>query len=895
MKALNTKLILRTKLQMPDLPGDYVYRQNLIEYLNKNINRPCTLVSAGAGYGKSTFVSSWFNQIECNKAWISLDTNDNDIREFLNYFIFSINEKVPGFGKNILPLISGIYLPDIQIITKNLINELNRLDELFILALDDLYFINNMEIFQLISTLLEHPPSNFHLVLISRIDPPIPLSKLRSRNMMKEIRVAHLKFNDKDIKDFLYKNIEISRGEVLHIAKILTSKVDGWITGLRLALIHLSFMKFNKHNLEELLTDLNFSEHYIVDEIIKHLDKDILEFLIQTSILNKINREQIAFIFERNDKHKTDEIIGKLVANNLFIINLDNERNWYRYHHLFNSFLRKELKEHYSDEYINHIHLKALEWYEKEDMIEDAFYHAMQLNSNETIANLIERNMYKPLNEDRWYVLNEWLKKLPEEIILRSPKLIIAQLWVAQHKNNLWAIPGLLEKLRKFKKPDMQIVSQMAFFEGFILFWEGKIKESIISFRKSLNNISKDKIGAISLSKIYYAIALQMNGEGEKIYKEIEAELYDNKLDNTYRIILYSTLVFIKLLDGKLSDAEIIINKMKKISDKTNDHFIQNWTFYISGHIAYQRNELVEAEHRFNEAVQNIHLLNTLAPIDCFTGLLICQKVLGKEEDYKRIYEQMNEWIEQRNDPLFTSMAFSSKARLSLFDNNLEQAIKFISQCDSSFYTGNTLFWIEHPRITDTQVLIAKNSNESIKSAIKKLNTYYEFAVKTHNKVLEMKSLIQLAIAVFKLHNTRLAKDYLLKVLSFAIPNGFTRLFIENGKELLPILKLIKDDCKYSREINLLIDEITALQRKQVAPKKHTDSLSSGTMNIRLSNREIEITNYLSKRYTNKEIANALFISEATVKRHAINIYQKLGVNKRRDAVRKAQELGLLS
>ncbi len=895
MEDLNTIIILKTKLQIPDLPSDYIFRPHLIEYLNKEIRRPLTLISAGAGYGKSTFVSSWFNEIRYHKAWVSLDPNDNDIREFISYFIYAIKEKIPDFGKNTIPLISGLYIPDINIITKSLINELNQLEELFVLALDDLYFIKSMEIYQLISTLINHPPSNFHLVLISRIDPPIPLSKLRSNKKMKDIRVTQLKFSDTDVKNFLKSNIEISKSDTKNIVKMLTSRVDGWITGLRLALLQLSFFNLNKRNVEEAFSEMNFSEHYIIDEIINQIDQDILDFLIKTSVLKRINSTQISFVFEDNNIDKTDQIIRNLVKNNLFIINLDNEHNWYRYHHLLHSFLQKQLKKKYSQEYISKIHIKAADWYEKEEMIEDAFYHISQLNSNEFTVGLIERNMYKPLNEDKWYVLDEWLKKIPKENILKSPDLIIAQLWVSQNKNKIWEIPGLLEKLKGFENMDEQLRSQIAFFDGFLLFWEGYIDKSISSFNKALENLPKDKVGAISLSKIYYATALQMKGEGDRIFKEIEAELYDNKLNNTYRIILYSTLLFIKLLDGQMNEAEQITWKAKKLSKRINDHFIQSWTSYLLGYIAFHRNELVEAERWFIEAMQNIHLLNTIAPIDCFTGLLITQKALGKKEDFEKTYKQMTEWVDQRNNPIYSAVAFSLRARLSLLDNNIEQAVRYLGQSDLDFDTGITLFWIEYPRITECKLLIAQNTKESLTVAISKLNTHYELAANTYNKVLEMKSQIQLSIAHYKLNNHKKAGVYLLKALSFSIPNSYKRIIIENGDDLLPVL--IEIDChyKYSQQVLELIDEIKTLQSKPDILQKTKRLFTASVHNIHLSNRELEVTDYLSKRYTNKEIANVLYISEATVKRHTINIYQKLGVNKRRDAVIKAQELGLLS
>jgi LuxR family maltose regulon positive regulatory protein len=892
--------LLKTKLQIPHLPADYISKYKLIEFLNIGMERPLTLVSAGAGFGKSTFISSWLKQLKYKHGWVSIDENDNDLQLFLKYFIAAIQQSLPGFGAQTQTLLSTPNLPPAEILINNLINDLNDLSEFFVLVFDDIYLVNNLKIYELLSAILRYPPHNFHLVLISRSDPPLPLHKLRASNKIKEVRITDLQFTDIETGIFINKYLNIENTD--NIISLLKQKTEGWATGLRLAMMHISYHFKNEKDIEKHLNGINFSETYFIEEVLNHLDSITVEFLLKTSILNKFCPSLTAQLLSQSDnKFDSKEIIKRLKKENLFIINLDEENNWYRYHHLFLSLLRKELKNRYPSEQITLLNQNALEWYEKESFINEALYHASQTNNIELTTSLIEKHMHKPLNENKWFYLEQWLKKIPDNYIYQSPVLLIAQMWILQHKNMIWLIPELinnLEEIRKRESLDFEIELQLQFFQGVILFWSAKIKKSLVLFDYVRKNLSSDKVGAISLACIYYVNAAQMNGDGGKVYLELEKKVYGKHLNPTFKTILFGSLLYMKFHEGELYTAERLNHQLKDFSLSVQDIFSQTWSDYFFAYIAFQQNKPEIAYSYFKQSIRNVYFLNMIASMDNFAGLLLTLKTLNKHKEYQQVYAQLLAFTSEQNNPAFSTIAYSVRARLSLLENDIPSAVKHIKMADMNFDSGNTQFFIESPRLTYCRVLLAQNRPDKITEAIEKLEEHLNLAIKTRNVYQLIRISIIQSIAFIRTNNQSKAKESLELAIEKAFSNNWIRPFVEDGgKEIQNLLKELADDKKLGKFVAILLYAISTNDRSNNKNVISTKASLSNTLLAYnpLTNRALDIINLLAKRLSNKEIANELYISSGTVKRHTINIYQKLGVNKRRDAVNTALELNLLS
>ncbi len=898
MKHLNnSNPILTTKLQRPSLPRDFIAKQVLLDYLDDNFDRPLTLVSAGSGFGKSTFVNYWLSTLPYNVAWLSLDEGDNDIRTVIAYLIEAIRTSFPKFGTKTETLLYAEQLPPINVFAHYMINDLSELPKKLFLAIDDFNMIIDLDILNFFSIILKYTPPNLHLILITRSDPPLQLTKLRALNKMKEIRSSHLRMSEVEIKEFVSYHIDVE--DSIPIVSMLNKRLEGWITGMRLAMVHLSLQNENEKTIDIILTESNFTEEYFIKEILNHVSDKTLSFLLTTSILQKFNSQIAEYLLAISNKDcDSQKVIKTLVEKNLFIINLDSTGEWYRYHHLFQSLLQKELRKHFSEEMINELHKRASYWYESVYSLDDAFYHASRVIGHERTVELIENNMYTALNENKWYVLEQWLKKLPDNEINKNPELIIAKMWILHHKNEIWAIPNLMSHFQEINMEtpiDKDVQLQKQFFQAVPLFWSTEIEKSIALLSNVRSKLSTDKLAAKSLADIYFASASQMNGTGKEVYKEIEHKLYSNKQSIYYQIMLRGALVYMKMIEGNLFAAEHNSQQVYKLGKSANDIFGMVWGQYFIGYVAFQKGDYDNAENCFSFVLDNIYIINMTGSVDSFAGMLFSQLALNKTKELEETLEQFIRFVEECNNPVFMTISYSVRARLELLRNNVEKATQLISMANMDFDAGTKLFQIEAPRITQCRVLLAQNTSESIQNAITKLQDQLYLAQKTRNIPNTINVQVLLAVAYLRQNKIVKAKAFLNNALKAASEKGFIRPFMELGDELNTLLALMDVTNQMNQFVFDLRKRIISKNNLKASQNRQTSKEYSEHSLINLSNRELDVIELLSKRFSNKEIASELHISAATVKRHTITIYQKLNVNKRRQAVEVAQSMGLIN
>ena len=809
--------ILTTKLQIPNIPDDYIKRDHLIKYLNNDINRVLTLFSAGAGYGKSTFVSDWVSNIPYKSCWFSIDENDNDIRTFLSYFIASIQTQIPKFGENIYKRIFSPNISSVDILSNNLINDLNNIDNDIILVLDDFQYITNLEIVNIVSNILKYPPKKFHLVIISRVDPSLPLHKLRASNKMKDIRSSNLRLTNDEVKVFIRNNFNIENNE--KIISLFNNKFEGWVTGIRLLKIHLSYTNFSVNKLEEFILNSNLSEVYFIEELIKRIDLKTLQFLLQTSVFNKFNSELSNYVLSTKDKtFCSSEIIKDLLSKNLFLINLDNTNNWFRYHHLFKNALQKELRKNYSKQEIISIHKKASSWYIENNFYEEAFYHIIEIDDIDTTVDFVRTYMYMPLNVNKWYVLEKWLKIIPDSAVNKCPVLLTAQMWVMQHKGAYWIIPELINKVENIKDNNIELYEnikhQLGFFKGIINFWNANINESIEQLGYVRNKIAYDKLGAISLSTIYYALALYMHGDGIKIYKEIQSEISKNNLPIDYKIILLATLLYINLLQGNLYEAELLAKQIKKHSSSLDNDFYVAWYEFFMGYISFMQCRKEEALLHFKKSLDLVFLLNTHGPIDAFAGVLIILNKTNKNKEYDKINNELTSFIHEWNNPAYNTIAYSLKSRLSIINKDIKKAIENYKKTDMYYDANTVIFNIEVPRVTYCKLLLAEGTDKKIEEAINKLNELNVFVSENHIVPQIIDVLILLSVAYYKKNKLQKAIEKITEAIILAENGQIIYPFVEQS-EIINILlpKIHSDNENVVSFISLLVKNTSNIKK----------------------------------------------------------------------------------
>ncbi len=409
--------ILATKLFIPPPRSKIVLRPRLIERLNKGLHHKLILISAPAGFGKTTLVSQWISERDRPAAWLSLDEGDNDLAQFLRYFIAALRSVTANIGEEILDALQNNQpLPSESILTA-LLNEIAVIPDDFMLVLDDYHMIDSRSIDNALTFLLEHLPSQMHLVITTREDPNLPLARFRVRDQGMELRATDLRFTTSEAADFLNQvmGLDLSAEDI----GALEARTEGWIAGLQLAALSMQGRQDVSGFIQAFAGDHRYVVDYLVEEVLKRQPESIRSFLLRTAILDRLNGPLCEAV---TGQEQSRTLLDTLQRGNFFLIPLDENRNWYRYHHLFADVLRMHLTAEHPDQ-VAILHRRASEWYEQNGVFADAIRHALAGHDFERAADLIERAVPETRRTRQEPTLLGWLQALPDEVLRYRPVL----------------------------------------------------------------------------------------------------------------------------------------------------------------------------------------------------------------------------------------------------------------------------------------------------------------------------------------------------------------------------------------------------------------------------------------------------------------------------------------
>jgi len=546
--------ILRTKLQRPPLSSDIIPRPRLMEQLEKGRQGVMTLVSAPAGYGKSITVSQWLETCGCPAAWVSLDKIDSDLRLFLNYFVTAIQTISPDAVRKTRAMLDSFQLPPLSIVAVSLINELDRIEQPFILCLDDCHLIQNESVFELLAELLRNPPQSMHLILTSRRDLPLPFHMLRAQSRMTEIRTQELRFNLEETTTFLNKTLGIEVDPAT--SRALGEKTEGWVTGLRLAALTLKLKGYVDPRLLEPMVNAQYVMEYLFNEVFSHQPPEFNRYLLGTSILERFCAPLCDAVCLPGEVPLTCEAGGwKFLAwlkeENVFVNFLDDENRWFRYHHIFRKFLGNQLKRHFSSEDINALHAQASAWFAENGMIEEAFRHALAAGDVETAGSLVTRFGHDLMNDQQWPRLERLLGMLPRDHVEQDPQLLLFESWLLHIRLsgiNMLNMQTWLEKVetllhsvpQKTSANATQMKGHFDALRGFQLFMSAEGENALKHTRSACRNIPIHHHRARAFVHIFQTGAYQMIGDletGLSIFNK-EMERSTKSTSNYYAMYL---------------------------------------------------------------------------------------------------------------------------------------------------------------------------------------------------------------------------------------------------------------------------------------------------------------------------------------------------------------------
>jgi len=889
--------ILSTKLHRPAITPDLLTRTQLQEMLDQGRHGALILISAPAGYGKSTLANMWLEASEYPCAWLSLDGDDNDLRIFLTHVIAAIRTQFPEACGITSKMLGVAPMPALKIIVANLISDIENIESEFVLVLDDYHLIHEMGIHNLLNELLRRPNRRMRLLIASRGDPPLDLNQLRASGQMIEIRQKDLRFSAEESSTFLNDVMGI-RIDQEAVAKF-HEKTEGWVTALRLAALSLHHREDVAGLLSGLQGDSRYVQDYLTAEVVSHQPPEIQSWLLKTSILERFNAPLCEAVCQEDEEQAENKISGRaflewLEDAGLFTIALDDRGEWFRYHHLFQSTLLNWLQSQYQKDEINALHARANVWFAENGLIDDAIQHALDAGDIQAAAEIVEGKRHTVLDDDRWYVLEKWLSMLPVAVVGQRPELLMAQVHLCIYQHNLLAIFPTLEKIEQILGTDESnelLWGEINHLKGYINYFQGQGSSAQEHQRRALELIPESFQRTRGEAELHFALSLHMTGEKEQALQELNNLLrIKPDIAGTRSIRLWGGLSFIQLLEAELDQVFYPAQQWQDIAIEHGDVYAETYALYIQTCAAFFQNDQVEAAQKLSRLIENRYVMQSRLAVDSMCGLALLYQMKGETGKAAEASNQLVNFAQNTNDPGNILAASSSQARLSLIQGDNLSAVRWLRSADTSSDVGIMLWWIEVPRITECRVLVAEGSGESLQKAVELLQVYQQENQDIHNKYQEIVILSLLTLAYLKQKEDNKAMSVLKEALDLAYPGGWIWPFIELGSPMLDLLGKLKKQVMNTELINY-IDQILAAfpsPEATAAKSQPTDLIDP------LTERELQVLKLLATALTTDEIADELVVSVNTVRMHTKNIYSKLGAHSRIEAVERGRALGLI-
>jgi LuxR family maltose regulon positive regulatory protein len=893
--------MLLTKLHIPPSGNNIVHRSALHEKLNSGLNRKLILVSAPAGFGKTTVVSDWIFENKIPSAWFSLDNGDNDPVDFLSYIISGIQSIHTTFGQGAIKLLNSPNRPSVESIASLLINEIFNINLNFLLVLDDFHLIKSDEVLKLVAYLLDHIPVNFHIVILTRSDPALSLSRLRSQHQLVELRSSDLSFSANDISILFNKKLKL--GLSIEDVISLETKTEGWIAGLQLTALSMQGREDISGYIQDLKGDNRYIMDYLMEEVLNIQTDEIKEFLLQTSILEQMSAPLCNAVLSRNDSQM---ILEKLEKDNMFVIPLDEERNWYRYHHLFAELLRQrfQLRDKAA---INKLHNKACEWFEHNNMNLLAIDHTLEINNYEKCVQLLGK-----VAEDMWQNGNhiailKYGDMLPDEVIKTSIEFCLYYSWILISSGQIQKAEPFLKSAELNTKKIIysnltesniqyhkKLLGKISVAFAYLKSHEEHSGEIYDYCKTAMENLSDDDPLWYSWAWFSSGIAHFSNGSLlESSVSFNNAFEYSKKAGNIYLISTIAIrmaeneqqLGHYKSAFKKCSDL-LIIMKDKGYSEIAKAEWSYAALFLIMG-----ITELMWAN--LERGCENIKIAYDLSRKGKDIFLQICTlmvytvliRELDEVEAEKKSIELDNLMKQTGNHPFLTTMYIGWKIYSLIETGQIDRANITISEYGLSLDNEKS-HSNESEYAAYVSLLLAQSKLDEAEFLLSEL-----YALANEGKLVE--KLIGLKVyysILYKMRGNReKAVANLIEAMEMAADENLLYPFLIYRHQTMDILNeaFRVHATKKTNIPGKFVDNLKLALNRWDNHKKTNAGLD-------LSTREIDTLKLISSDLSNQEIADKLYISLNTVKTHLKNIYLKLEVGNRAKAVAKAKELGMI-
>jgi LuxR family transcriptional regulator, maltose regulon positive regulatory protein len=961
-----TPLLLTTKFHLPPARTQPLPRARLLAQLAESLARPLTLIAAPAGFGKTTLLVDWIahtgafissDQHPTEAArpafcWLALDEGDNELTRFWLYVVAALQTVYPGLGADAMVLLTAPQPPPIKTILTHLLNELTGLVQPLVLILDDYHTVEESGIHSALTFLIDHLPPQLHIVLSTRADPPLPLARWRVRGQLGELRADELRFTASESADFLRQimGLALAPAEI----DVLEARTEGWAAGLQLAALSLQGVADTQRTIAAFGGSNRYIIDYLMEEVLNRQPESVRTFLLQTSILERLCGPLCDALLDEGvgvfgggeagssppntirlpptPHSPSQEVLEHLDRTHLFLIPLDDERRWFRYHHLFADALQSRLRQA-GYESVQGLHLRASAWYEQQDLLPEAIHHALAGAAFIPAARLIEQvglaGFAQPVVQHR---LGQWLHALPGEVRQTRPRLSLVEAWLAFNRAQFGdALQALTRAEAAYQQmeataSDPQMAGEIAALRAMVTTFgpAADLDQAYASAQAALSILTGERalfrsIAAGALAAVHI--------------RRLDVAQVDLVLDEAIRMGRAAKNIHLTLIT-LINQAVIQRVRGALRQSSTTCEETLNWLaeqgaqavpaaggiYAILADLTYEQNELETARGYAEQALAHGErgVIPLLMAVSRFS-LMQIQQAQGDWQGAWSTWRAAEQLIGQHALHFFRPTLAAVAARFQLGQGNLAQAWQWAQEVawpeDKGVIVFNAFdlaYLIEHRLVARAQVYLAQGratgDRRLVYEAVQQLERQRALGAANGWRRLEIKTCLLTALAHHSLGEAGPAAQALTQALSLAEPEGFVRLFVDEGEPLRPLL--VKRRAQIlptgagagNQRLLVLMDTILAGLGHTSATVEHgadrrpaSEAPAPHPLTVEpLSERELEVLRLVDAGLSNQEIANWLVVTVGTVKKHINNIFGKLGATHRTQAIVLARQYNLL-
>ena len=913
--------LLQTKFYMPPVRPNLISRPQLIERLNAGLGdgrlfpRRLSLVSAPAGFGKTTLVTNWIRHLKQAEdshspaiGWLSLDEGDNELLQFISYLVTAVQKADFGqdgeFGAELLAGLQLARPPDEAAILPALLNELTEISQPLLLILDDYHVITDEAIHALLTQLIDYLPPQVQLVITSREDPLLPLPRWRVRGQLTEIRAADLRFSSNEAADFLLHTMGLTLSD--EVVARLESRTEGWVAGLQLAALSMQ----GATDPDQLVANFSGSERhvagYLLEEVLHHQPEVRQRFLLETAVLERFNAAISDHLTGRNDSRR---MLDTLVQNNLFVIPLDNQGEWYRYHHLFAQLLRHRLEREETAEQRAARHRIARAWFQEQGHMEEAIHHALKAGDTNWVADYLGRIEPTSLWEGRMAAqFKGWLNQLPTAVVETVPRLMSLAAWASLITTDVQIAEQWLWKLAGIPDLDETVRAEMLLMQAVFARNEGDNEVALELVSEALSILPEEQETVRMLAFMQVASASFNLGLIDKGH-DVVRYVYDSVDTQTMAglgLFLSAAQMLSIAMRGRLRYYEamnILLHTLKVVEERTADVMPMVGLIYSElGRIHYDWNELDKAA---DYCQQTIELGRKTGISDLlFPAYFLDIQLARNEGDLKRLDKRLD-WVKDvtRRSELseIVGVADFIEASFRLEVGDVNAALRWADASGLTLDDEPAYYRFGH-YLTLVRIFIAENGRQETPSPkmMAQINGMIDRLMALAQSVNDLYEQISLncvkAIFLATQGDMASALDFMTEAIILAEPASMVRIFLDNGPSIYPLIReaALTDSGKgngHSRYARRLLE---ACEQEWGAFRPNLENQFHQPMIDPLTEREREVLTCIVTGLSNREIEERLVISRNTVRTHLKNLYSKLGVNGREEAIEQGQLLGLV-